>query len=85
MIFYRPTDGEVLGTQVGWRPRTCFVMAAMGGDLPRELLNAKRRLKAALKRTRFGVVDAASETTGKDFLLKIWSLAVACPVGVVQA
>lgn len=27
-------------------------------------------------------VEAASVTTGKDYLLKIWSLAVACPIGI---
>jgi len=82
MIFYRPTDGDVESTPVNWQPRTCFLMAAMGGSVPDEVLSAKRKVAAALRRARFSIVDAASVTTGKDYLLKIWKLAVSCPIGV---
>jgi hypothetical protein len=82
MIYYRPTDGDVESTPVNWRPRTCFLMAAMGSSVPAEVFSAKRRVIAALRRARFSVVDAATVTTGKDFLLKIWKLAVSCPVGI---
>lgn len=82
MIFYRPTDGDVESSPVNWRPRTCFLMAAMGGSVPGEVLSAKRKVAAALRRARFSIVDAASITTGKDYLLKIWKLAVSCPIGV---
>jgi hypothetical protein len=57
-------------------------MSAMGGALPAEVLNAKRRVKTALRAAKFRTVDAASVTTGKDYLLKIWALAVSCPVGI---
>ena len=82
MIFYRPTDGDVHGTRVPWKPRTCFLMAAMGGSPPKELLSARRRVAKALKRANIRQVDASSVTTGKDYLLKIWTLAVSCPVGI---
>ena len=82
MIFYRPTDGDVGSAPVKWRPRTCFLMAAMGGLLPREVVSAKKRISQALRRAKFSTVDAASVTTGKDFLLKIWRLAISCPVGI---
>lgn len=82
MIFYRPTDGDVDSAPVAWRPRTCFLMAAMGKPLPAELLNAKRRVKSILRAGNLTTVDAASVTTGKDYLLKIWALAVSCPVGI---
>jgi hypothetical protein len=82
MIFYRPTDGDVESNKPAWRPRTCFLMAAMGQHIPPEVKNAKRRIKAALKAERLSLVDASSVTTGKDFLLKIWSMAVACPIGI---
>lgn len=42
----------------------------------------KQRVSTALTRAKFDVVDAASATTGKDYLLKIWTLAVSCPVGI---
>lgn len=57
-------------------------MSAMGGALPPELRRAKRRVGALMRTAEIDVVDAASLTTGKDYLLKIWSLAVACPIGV---
>jgi hypothetical protein len=82
MILYRPTDGDVDSAPVNWRPRTCFLMAAMGKSVPTEVLSAKRRVSSALRRARFSTVDATTITTGKDFLLKIWTLAVSCPVGI---
>lgn len=82
MIFYRPTDGDVHGTELKWRPKTCFLMGAMGGVLPPEVTKARQRVTSLLKTAGFSVVDAASVTTGKDYLLKIWLLTVTCPVGV---
>lgn len=57
-------------------------MAAMGQPIPAEVLKANRRVTAAVRRAGFKTVDAASVTTGKDYLLKIWALAVSCPIGV---
>lgn len=82
MIAYRPTDGDVQSTRVTWKPRTCFLMAQMGGPLPANVAHAKRRISRLLRQARFRTVDADSKTTGKDFLLKIWSLALGCPVGI---
>lgn len=82
MIFYRPTDGDVLSADVKWRPRTCFLMGAMGGRLPPEVSRARQRVTTQLKKRGFDVVDAASVTTGKDYLLKIWLFTVSCPIGV---
>lgn len=82
MIFYRPTDGDVDSAPVNWRPRTCFLMAAMGKAVPAEVLRAKTRVVTALRQANFSSIDAASATTGKDYLLKIWALAVSCPVGI---
>ncbi len=57
-------------------------MSAMGGPLPAEVNNTKRRVKSILRTGNFRTVDAASATTGKDYLLKIWALAISCPVGI---
>lgn len=57
-------------------------MGAMGGRLPKVVTDARKRLVAALRRAKYDTIDAASATTGKGFLLKIWRLAVACPVGI---
>jgi hypothetical protein len=82
MIFYRPTDGDVYNAKMPWRARTCFVMSAMGDLLPSEVVSVRRRLRTKLRQTRFKQVDAASVTTGQDYLLKIWLLAATCPVGI---
>jgi hypothetical protein len=82
MIFYRPTEGDVHSAPVKWRTRTCFLMTVMGKPVPDKARDAKSRINAALRRAKFRTVDAASATTGKDFLLKIWTLAVSCPVGI---
>jgi hypothetical protein len=81
MIYYRPTDGDVYNVEVKFRPKTCFLMAGMGSITP-DLKSAKRRVTSALRRAGYTVVDANSETTGKDYLSKIWLLAVSCPIGV---
>lgn len=82
MIFYRPTDGDVFNGDLKWRPRTCFVMAAMGSAVPSDVRKVRRRVSAVLAKADYDVIDAASATTGKDYLLKIWQLAVSCPVGI---
>jgi hypothetical protein len=58
------------------------MMAAMGGPIPPSAVQARKRVISALRRARYDVVDASSETTGKDYLLKIWSLAVSAPIGI---
>ncbi len=57
-------------------------MSAIGKPIPERLAKARHRVKAALESAKFTVMDAASVTTGKDYLLKIWSLAVCTPVGI---
>jgi hypothetical protein len=57
-------------------------MSAMGKPLSAELISTKKRVRAILRAGNFGMVDAGSLTTGKDYLLKIWALAVSCPVGI---
>jgi hypothetical protein len=57
-------------------------MFVMGGTFPAEVLSAKKRVKTSLRAAGFRTVDAASATTGKDYLLKVWALAVSCPVGI---
>lgn len=82
MIFYRPTDGDVQTAPVKWLKRTCFFMNAMSPPVDPTVLEAKKRVSKAFRIAKFRVVDAGSTTTGKDFLLKVWAMAIACPVGV---
>ena len=82
MIVYRPTDGDVQTTRIEWKTRTCFLMAQIGQPLPVAVVRAKKRISASLHKAGFTTIDADSKTTGKDYLLKIWSLALSCPVGI---
>jgi hypothetical protein len=82
MIYYRPTDGDVYNAKIPWRTRTCFVMADMGGGLPRDAERAAAAVRARLELSRFRRVDASSRTTGRDYLIKIWLFAASCPVGI---
>lgn len=82
MTYYRPTDGEVHNAPIRWRPRTCFVMSAMGRQLPPAVREVRTKVARSLGRHDFTFVDAGAHTTGKDYLRKIWEIAVGCPVGV---
>lgn len=82
MIYYRPLDGEVVGTPVKWRPRTAFVMQALGNPIPPEVIQVRKTVNAALKREKFKCIDAKGSVTGRDLLLKVWEFTVSCPVGI---
>ena len=82
MILYRPTDGDVLTTRIDIRPRTCFVMTQLGQPLPPGINEIQRRLTKNLENHRVSVIDANSVVTGRDFLLKVWSLIIGVPLGV---
>ena len=57
-------------------------MAAMGKAVPPEVVEVRRKTDRILREKKFKSIDAASATTGKDYLLKLWMLAVASPVGI---
>ena len=82
MIIYRPTDGDVLISKVNTRPRTCFVMTQLGGKVSQEAAEIRRVLRRVMRQRNMREIDASSVITGKDFLLKIWELMVAVPLGV---
>lgn len=58
-------------------------MAQLGNPIPPELEEARSALTAIIQSFKFRQIDADGLTTGQDFLLKIWGLAVAVPVGIV--
>ena len=82
MIRYNPTDGDVLSRIVEYRPRTCFIMTKLGTPLPNDIVNMRKTFCKYAKKNKISVIDASSETTGKDFLLKIWDLICSVPLGV---
>lgn len=82
MILYRPTDGDIYATPIRWQPKTAFLMAQLGGSIPKVVGEVRRSVESILSESSYQLVDADSVTTGKDFLLKIWQLVLAVPVGI---
>jgi hypothetical protein len=82
VIYYRPTDGDPLTSSAPCRPRTCFLMTQLGKPVPEEIRRIRALLERTLARRDFGMVDANSVVTGRDFLHKIWELVVSVPVGI---
>lgn len=82
MILYGLVDGDVHTRKIRYRPRTCFLMTQLGEPIPEEVVNIRQDLKRALELHNVALIDANSEITGKDFLLKIWSMIVAVPLAI---
>ncbi len=82
MIRYNPTDGDVLSRVVTYRPQTCFIMTKLGGPPPKGIINMRNTFCKYAEKHGIKSIDASSETTGKDFLLKIWDLVCSVPLGV---
>ncbi len=82
MIYYQPTSGDPHTGRIAIRPRHCFLMTQLGGDIDPELAAMRHSVETVLARHRFDVVDADSRTTGRDFLLKIWELVLGVPMGI---
>lgn len=82
MIYYSPLDGDVAGASPAYRPRTCFVMTKLGKPIPKEIKEIRTELKKILTTHKIKVIDANSNVTGKDFLLKIWDMIRSVPLGI---
>jgi hypothetical protein len=82
MILYRPTDGEIHWSPIRWRPRCAFMMVQLGGPVPEVVVEIRRTTAQILAEYSYSAMDADSLTTGKDFLLKIWQLALSVPLGI---
>ena len=82
MILYSPISGDVCTTPISWRPRTCFLMTQLGGTIPKQIVTIRKQIDDILRDHDFTLIDAQSETRGRDYLLKIWGLLVCVPVGI---
>lgn len=82
MIYYRPTDGEVLGSKITIIPRSCFIMTQLGGEISDKVSTTRERVCTVLNQFDIEAVDANSVATSRDFLIKIWRLILSAPVGV---
>ncbi|MBA7606488.1 hypothetical protein ES703_13637 [subsurface metagenome] len=82
MIAYSPLDGDVLTKPIQYRPKTCFVITQLGKPIPEELTEMRKSICNILTALGFSEIDASSKVTGRDFLLKIWQIALSVPIGI---
>lgn len=82
MIFYNLSDGDAYTAKVDYNPRTCFVMTQMGKPVPQVVAEIRDQLEKSLADYDINIIDANSVVTGRDFLLKIWRMILAVPLGV---
>lgn len=57
-------------------------MTKLGDPVPVDVSRIRRTLEDSLAEFGYAVIDAESEVTGRDFLLKIWKQALAVPMGI---
>jgi len=57
-------------------------MTQLGEPVPEEVVAIRRSLKGVLNQYDIDLIDADSEITGGDFLIKIWSMLAAVPLAV---
>ncbi len=82
MIYYKPTDGEIQTTPIESRPKHCFLMTQLGEPIPDKIEKIRLEVSDVLKGCGFGLLDANSQVTGRDFLIKIWHLIIGVPAGI---
>ncbi len=82
MIRYNPIDSDPSTVPVQYLPKTCFIMSQLKKPIPDNQKEIRSRLSDFLERRGFGEIDADSSLTGKDFLVKIWDMVFAVPIGI---
>lgn len=82
MIIYSPLDGEVLTTKIRSRPRCCFLMTQLGNPVPEGVEAIRCSISDLCRDGGYEVIDARTQVTGRDFLLKIWRMIASAPFAV---
>lgn len=82
MIFYNPLDGDAITSSIKSNPRSCFLMTRLGIPIPPEVKKIRESLQKLCKQQKYKIIDASSQVTGRDFLLKIWKLIAASPLSI---
>jgi len=82
MIFYSPINREVHTDPIKYKPRTCFIMTQLGGEIPEHLNEIRQELSKHLEKYIVSEVDATSFVTGGDFMVKIWDIILSVPFGI---
>ncbi len=82
MINYNLIDGDVYSKMIKYKPKTCFMMTQLREPTPSIIKNMRKTVEKYLKDHEFGIIDASSEVTGRDFLFKISELIFSVPLGI---
>jgi hypothetical protein len=79
MIVYSPLHGEVLMSRITSRPRCCFLVTQLGDPVPDGVEAIRRSVSDLCTDAGYEVIDARTQVTGRDFLLKIWRMIASVP------
>lgn len=82
MIFYNPTDNDVLTHWIKYNPRSAFIMTQLGENRTEEIEEILSQILTVLTSHNINQLDANSQVTGRDFHTKIWKLALSVPLGI---
>jgi len=82
MILYSPIDGDALTSHLVYKPRHCFLITRLGQPIPKEVAEMRSAITEICQKRDFTVVDASTDITGRDYLLKIWKAIAASPLAV---
>lgn len=83
MIIYSPIDGDAINYLIKFRPKHCFLITQLGKTKPKLVSDIEQSIKDCCQSFEYKVIDASSERTGRDFLLKIWKIIESVPVCIV--
>lgn len=82
MIIYNPVDGDALTSTIPSNPRHCFLMTQLGGSISDPVEAMRDGVTRLCGEVNYEVIDARSQVTGRDFLMKIWKLIASAPLSV---
>lgn len=82
MIIYNPLDGHTINYSIRSKSKHCFLMTRLGKPVPKMVTDIRTSVEKCCKPFKYKVIDAQSEVTGRDFLLKIWMLISSTPLSV---
>ncbi|HAU0827255.1 TPA: hypothetical protein ACJ6XF_003311 [Legionella pneumophila] len=57
-------------------------MTRLGIPIPPEVKKMRESLQTLCEQKQYNIIDASSQVTGRDFLLKIWKLIAASPLSI---
>jgi hypothetical protein len=82
VIIYSPLDGDAITRSIPSHPRHCFLMTRLGKPVPTGVNRMRLAVTKICQSADFTVIDASSQVTGRDFLLKIWRLIASAPLAI---